>query len=77
MQGKLSWAQAHDYKGLWLAWAVPPPQVDLIDLQSCPDGPFKFILLHYQDHGIKLYDYRPLENKRFAAVVLALVDIFT
>jgi len=29
-------------------------QVDLIDLQSCADGSFKY-LLNYQDHGIKLY----------------------
>eukprot|EP00965_Chrysotila_dentata_P179969 5941990-Pleurochrysis_carterae.AAC.1 len=53
---------------------APPPQVDLIDLQSCPDGHFKF-LLDYQDHGGKLCDNRPLESKRFEAVALALMDI--
>lgn len=38
-------------------------QVDLVDLQSCPDGEFKF-LLNYQDHGLKFYDNRPLTCKR-------------
>ena len=51
-------------------------QVDLIDMQSCPDKGFKF-LLNYQDHGIKLYDNRPLESKRAVAVAFALLDIFT
>ena len=51
-------------------------QVDLIDMQSCKDGNFKF-LLNYQDHGIKFYDNRALESKRAAAVAFALVDIFT
>lgn len=51
-------------------------QVDLIDFQSCPDGEFKF-LLNYQDHGIKLYDNRPLTSKRAGAVAFALLDIFS
>ena len=51
-------------------------QVDLIDLQSCPDGSCKF-LLNYQDHGIKLYDNRALTTKRNTAVAFALLDIFT
>ena len=51
-------------------------QVDLIDLQSCPDGSFKY-LLNYQDHGIKLYESRPLTSKRNIAVAYALLDIFS
>ena len=51
-------------------------QVDLIDFQSCPDGEYKF-LLNYQDHGIKLYDCRPLTSKRNTAVAFALLDIFS
>lgn len=51
-------------------------QIDLIDLQSCPDGDYKF-LLNYQDHGLKFYDNRPLQSKRAAAVAFALLDIFT
>ena len=51
-------------------------QVDLIDFQANPDGEFKW-LLNYVDHGIKLYDNRPLCNKSAAAVAAALVDIFT
>ena len=50
--------------------------MDLIDLQSCPDGGFKY-LLNYQDHGIKLYDCRPLTSKRNVAIAFALLDIFS
>ena len=51
-------------------------QVDLIDFQANPDGEFKW-MLNYVDHGIKLYDCRPLRTKSAAAVAAALVDIFT
>lgn len=51
-------------------------QVDLIDLQSMPDGEYKF-LLNYQDHALKWYDNRPLTSKRAAAVAFALLDIFS
>lgn len=51
-------------------------QIDLIDLQSCKDGEYKF-LLNYQDHGVKLYDNRALTSKRGAAIAFALLDIFT
>ncbi|KAJ8686470.1 hypothetical protein QAD02_022264 [Eretmocerus hayati] len=37
-------------------------QVDLIDMQTCKDGPYKFILV-YQEHLSKLVILRPLENK--------------
>lgn len=40
-------------------------QVDLIDMQTCPDGQFKW-LLHYQDHADKLSILRPLIRKEAA-----------
>ncbi|CAF4624581.1 unnamed protein product, partial [Didymodactylos carnosus] len=42
-------------------------QVDLIDMQSCPDGPFKFIL-NYQDHFTKFCVLRPMKTKTAAEV---------
>ena len=36
-------------------------QIDLIDYQSMPDGPFQYVL-DYQDHGIKFCQLRPLMN---------------
>jgi hypothetical protein len=37
-------------------------QVDLIDMQATPDGPFCFIL-HYQDHLTKFTILRPIRFK--------------
>jgi hypothetical protein len=37
-------------------------QIDMIDMQSCCDGPFKWIL-HYQDHLTKFSHLRPLRKK--------------
>ena len=37
-------------------------QVDLIDMQSQPDGPYKHIL-NYQDHLTKMVVLRPLKSK--------------
>ncbi|KAL1515206.1 hypothetical protein AB1Y20_004267 [Prymnesium parvum] len=51
-------------------------QVDLVDLQSCPDGEYKY-LLNYQDHGLKLYENRPLTSKRAGAIAFALLDILS
>ncbi|CAF1096962.1 unnamed protein product [Didymodactylos carnosus] len=51
-------------------------QVDLIDMQSCPDGPFKFIL-NYQDHFTKFCVSRPMKTKTAAEVAYHLLDIFT
>ncbi|CAF2396358.1 unnamed protein product [Rotaria sp. Silwood2] len=51
-------------------------QVDLIDMQSCPDGPFKFIL-NYQDHFTKFCILRSLKTKTAAEVAYHLLDIFT
>ncbi|CAF1128400.1 unnamed protein product [Adineta ricciae] len=51
-------------------------EVDLIDMQSSPDGPFKFIL-NYQDHFTKFCVLRPLKTKTAAAeVAYHLLDIF-
>jgi hypothetical protein len=38
-------------------------QVDLIDMQSCPDGEYKWLLV-YVDHGIKWCDVRALKSKK-------------
>ena len=51
-------------------------QLDLIDFQSSPDGPFKFLAV-YQDHGIKIPDCGPLESRRASAVALFLFKTFT
>ncbi len=37
-------------------------QIDLIDVQSCPDGPFRWIL-HYQDHLTKFSYLRAIRKK--------------
>jgi hypothetical protein len=50
-------------------------QLDIIDYQSMPDGPFKYVL-DYQDHGTKLCQLRPLAHKSQVAVAQALVEIF-
>ena len=52
------------------------PQVDLIDMQSFPDGKCKFILV-YQDHGIKFCVIEALEKKTKSEVALALLRIFS
>ena len=51
-------------------------QVDLIDMQSQPDGDFKFIL-NYQDHFSKFCVLRPLKFKTASAVAEILVEIFS
>ena len=51
-------------------------QVDLIDMQSCPEGPYKFIL-NYQDHFTKFCVLRPLKTKTATEVAYHLLDIFT
>ena len=50
-------------------------QVDLIDLQTQPDGDYKFIL-NYQDHLTKFVVLRPLKSKRAAEVAYHVLDIF-
>jgi hypothetical protein len=51
-------------------------QVDLIDMQSMPDGDFRF-LLNYQDHGIKLTWSEPIIAKRASCIAMALIRIFS
>lgn len=51
-------------------------QIDLIDLQSCPDGDCKFICV-YQDHLTKFVMLKALTSKRAEAVTFTLLDIFT
>ena len=46
-------------------------QVDLIDMQSQPDGNFKWIL-NYQDHFTKFIHLRPLERKSAIDVATTL-----
>nr|XP_022912037.1 KRAB-A domain-containing protein 2-like [Onthophagus taurus] len=50
-------------------------QVDLIDMQTNPDGNFKFILV-YQDHLTKFVQLRPLQTKTAEEVAKVLLNIF-
>ena len=50
-------------------------QIDLIDYQSMPDGPYNYVL-DYQDHGIKFCQLRPLTKKSHRAIALELINIF-
>lgn len=50
-------------------------QADLIDMQTCADGDFKFIL-DYQDHLTKFCVLRLLKSKCAEEVARNLLDIF-
>jgi len=50
-------------------------QVVLIDMQSEPDGYYRFIM-NYQDHLTKFTILRPLKNKTAEEVAYQLMDIF-
>ncbi|XP_060836281.1 KRAB-A domain-containing protein 2-like [Rhopalosiphum padi] len=50
-------------------------QVDLVDMQTCKDGEFKFIL-NYQDHLTKFIQLRPLKSKTAEKVAHHLLNIF-
>lgn len=50
-------------------------QVDLVDYQSMPDGPYKHIM-HYQDHLTKYHFFRPLTSKTAKEVAQNLMPIF-
>lgn len=50
-------------------------QIDLIDMQTEPDGPYKFIM-NYQDHLTKFVFLRALKTKRAEEVAYNLMDIF-
>jgi hypothetical protein len=49
-------------------------QVDLVDMQSLPDGDYKFIM-HYQEHVTKFSVLKALTSKRAAEVGYQLLDI--
>ena len=51
-------------------------QMDLIDMQSCPDGPFNYIL-SYHCHGTKAPILEALATKEIRAVAWILFNIFT
>ena len=51
-------------------------QVDLIDMQSQPDGNLKWILV-YQDHLTKFVQLRPVTSKRAPEIAYQLLDIFS
>ena len=50
-------------------------QVDLVDMQSCAKGKYKWIMV-YQDHLTKYCILRPLTSKRAAEVAFQIMDIF-
>ncbi|KAK3911558.1 SCAN domain-containing protein 3 [Frankliniella fusca] len=50
-------------------------QVDLIDMQTCPDGDYRFIMV-LQDHLAKFIHLRALTRKEAAQVADAIVPIF-
>lgn len=50
-------------------------QVDLVDLQSCADGEFRW-LMNYQDHSTKFLYLRPLKSKHASNVAEELLKIF-
>lgn len=51
-------------------------QIDLIDMQTEPDGNFKFILV-YLDHFTKFVMLKPLVTNRTEEVAYNVLDIFT
>ena len=51
-------------------------QVDLIDMQSQPDGDLKWILV-YQDHLTKFVQLRPITSKRAPEIAYQLLHIFS
>ena len=50
-------------------------QVDCIDMQSNPDGEYKYIMV-YQDHLTKWTVLRPLKTKKAEEIAENLVNIF-
>ena len=50
--------------------------VELIDMQSQPDGDLKWILV-YQDHLTKCVPLHPVESKRAPEIAYKLLDIFS
>ena len=62
-------------KPIWSSDLNSRGQVNLIDMQSQPDGNFKWIL-NYQDHFTKFVHLRPLQRKCADEVASTLFDIF-
>ena len=50
--------------------------MDLVDMQSCADGEFKWIMV-YQDHFTKFVQLRPLRSKTATEVANSLFEIFS
>ena len=50
--------------------------VELIDMQSQPDGDLKWILV-YQDHLTKCVPLHPVKSKRAPEIAYKLLDIFS
>ena len=50
-------------------------QVDLIDMQSQPQGDLKWILV-YKDHLTKLLQLCPVKSKRAREIACPLLNIF-
>lgn len=50
-------------------------QINLVDMQTCKDGEYKFIL-NYQDHLTEFIQLRPLKSKTAEVVVHNLLHIF-
>ncbi|CAF1106796.1 unnamed protein product [Brachionus calyciflorus] len=51
-------------------------QMDLIDMQTLPDGEYKWLMV-YQDHFTKFLQLRPLRAKIAIEVASALIDVFS
>ena len=51
-------------------------QMDLVDMQSCADGEFKWIMV-YQDHFTKFVQLRPLRSKTATELANSLFEIFS
>lgn len=49
--------------------------MDVIDIQTCPDGEYKFIFNH-QDHLDKYVELRPLKSKTANEVARNVISIF-
>ena len=50
-------------------------QIDLIDMQSMPDGPFRFIV-NYTDHGVKSTFLSALASKECRTIELWFFQMF-
>jgi hypothetical protein len=50
-------------------------QIHLVDMQTCKDSEFKFIL-NYQDHLTKFFQLRPLKSKTAEEVAYHSLNIF-